>query len=555
MPVSENAVAVIPLGGLGEVGKNMWLIETPDDIVVVDAGVMFPEEDLLGVDLVIPDISYLKENKDKVRAVLLTHGHEDHIGALPYLLKEVPVPVYGTRMTLGLVRARLQEHEINGVEMKEVRAGDRIRAGKLRIELIHVNHSIPGVVALAVDTSAGVIVFATDFKFDHTPIDGRPTDVQRLGQLGARGVLALFSDSTNAEKPGYTPSERIVGEGFSDIFRNAKGRIVVATFASNVHRIQQVFDAAAAVRRKVCVVGRSMVNVVRIASELGYLKFPESMLIDVAEVDDYPPDRVVVLSTGSQGEPMAALSRMAASEHRQIRIVPGDTVIISAHPIPGNERLVGRTVNQLYKLGAQVVHGEAQGVHVSGHAAQEELKWMLNLCRPKYFIPIHGEYRMLWQHAQLAMSVGVPEENVFLLDIGDVLEFRADGTAAVTGRVPSGQVFVDGLGVGDVGNVVLRDRRQLSQDGILIAVVTIDKRTGAVVAGPDIVSRGFVYVRESEALLEEARERVLNALNQLQSQQITEWGTIKNSMREALSRFLYERTKRRPIILPVVMEV
>ena len=555
MPVSENAVAVIPLGGLGEVGKNMWLIETPDDIVVVDAGVMFPEEDLLGVDLVIPDISYLKENKDKVRAVLLTHGHEDHIGALPYLLKEVPVPVYGTRMTLGLVRARLQEHEINGVEMKEVRAGDRIRAGKLRIELIHVNHSIPGVVALAVDTSAGVIVFATDFKFDHTPIDGRPTDVQRLGQLGARGVLALFSDSTNAEKPGYTPSERIVGEGFSDIFRNAKGRIVGATFASNVHRIQQVFDAAAAVRRKVCVVGRSMVNVVRIASELGYLKFPESMLIDVAEVDDYPPDRVVVLSTGSQGEPMAALSRMAASEHRQIRIVPGDTVIISAHPIPGNERLVGRTVNQLYKLGAQVVHGEAQGVHVSGHAAQEELKWMLNLCRPKYFIPIHGEYRMLWQHAPLAMSVGVPEENVFLLDIGDVLEFRADGTAAVTGRVPSGQVFVDGLGVGDVGNVVLRDRRQLSQDGILIAVVTIDKRTGAVVAGPDIVSRGFVYIRESEELLEEARVRLQETLAEMSERQITQWNVLKNNMRDALSRFLYERTKRRPIILPIVMEV
>ena len=497
----------------------------------------------------------MKENKDKVRAVLLTHGHEDHIGALPYLLKEVPVPVYGTRMTLGLVRARLQEHEINGVEMKEVRAGDRIRAGKLRIELIHVNHSIPGVVALAVDTSAGVIVFATDFKFDHTPIDGRPTDVQRLGQLGARGVLALFSDSTNAEKPGYTPSERIVGEGFSDIFRNAKGRIVVATFASNVHRIQQVFDAAAAVRRKVCVVGRSMVNVVRIASELGYLKFPESMLIDVAEVDDYPPDRVVVLSTGSQGEPMAALSRMAASEHRQIRIVPGDTVIISAHPIPGNERLVGRTVNQLYKLGAQVVHGEAQGVHVSGHAAQEELKWMLNLCRPKYFIPIHGEYRMLWQHAQLAMSVGVPEENVFLLDIGDVLEFRADGTAAVTGRVPSGQVFVDGLGVGDVGNVVLRDRRQLSQDGILIAVVTIDKRTGAVVAGPDIVSRGFVYIRESEELLEEARVRLQETLAEMSERQITQWNVLKNNMRDALSRFLYERTKRRPIILPIVMEV
>lgn len=555
MSFAKDSVAVIPLGGLGEIGKNMWLVETADDIVVIDAGVMFPEEDLLGVDLVIPDMTYLKERKDKVRAVLLTHGHEDHIGGLPYLLREVPVPVYGTRMTLGLVQARLQEHELEEVKMVEVQAGDRLRFGGLRIELVHVNHSIPGCVALAIDTPAGVIVFATDFKFDHTPIDGRPTDIQRLGELGAKGVLALFSDSTNAEKPGFTKSERSVGEGFDEIFRNAQGRVVVATFASNVHRIQQLFDAAAAANRKVCVVGRSMINVVRIAMELGYLNFPESMLIDASEVDQYEPEQVVVLSTGSQGEPMAALSRMAASEHRQIEIVPGDTVIISAHPIPGNERLVGRTINQLYKLGAKVVHGETHGVHVSGHAAQEELKWMLNLCRPKYFVPIHGEYRMLWQHAQLATAVGVPAENVFLLDLGDVLEFRADGTAAVTGRVPSGQVFVDGLGVGDVGNIVLRDRRQLSQDGILIAVVTIDKRTGAVVAGPDIVSRGFVYIRESEELLEEARERLQEALAQMSDKQMTQWNVLKNNMRDVLSRFLYEQTKRRPIILPIVMEV
>lgn len=555
MSLSNNAVAVIPLGGLGEIGKNMWLIETEDDIVVVDAGVMFPEEDMLGVDLVIPDITYLKEKQDKVRGVLLTHGHEDHIGALPYLLKDIPVPVYGTRLTLGLVQARLQEHELQEPELVEVRDGDRLRIGNLGIELIHVNHSIPGVVALAVETPAGYIVFATDFKFDHTPIDGRPTDIQRLGELGAKGVLALFSDSTNAEKPGYTKSEKSVGEGFSEIFRRARGRVVLATFASNVHRIQQVFDAAAASNRKVCVIGRSMINVVRIASELGYLQYPEGMLIDVSEVDKYEHDQVVVLSTGSQGEPMAALSRMAASEHRQIEIVPGDTVIISAHPIPGNERLVGRTINQLYKLGARVVHGETHGVHVSGHAAQEELKWMLNLCRPKYFVPIHGEYRMLWQHRRLATEVGVPEENVFVLDIGDVLEFRPDGSAVVTGRVPSGQVFVDGLGVGDVGNVVLRDRRQLSQDGILIAVVTIDKRTGAVVAGPDIVSRGFVYIRESEELLDEARERLQEALAQMSERQMTQWNVLKNNMRDALSRFLYERTKRRPIILPVVMEV
>lgn len=533
----------------------MWVVETAEDIVVIDAGVMFPEEDLLGVDLVIPDITYLRENKHKVRAVLLTHGHEDHIGALPYLLRDVPVPVYGTRLTLGLAQARLQESDVKDVKLLEVRAGDRLRFGQLDIELIHVNHSIPDVVALAIDTPAGVLVFATDFKFDHTPIDGRMTDIQRFAQLGAKGVLALFSDSTNAEKPGYTKSEKIVGEGFDEIFRNAKGRVVVATFASNVHRIQQVFDAAAAVNRKVCVVGRSMTNVVRIAVELGYLDFPDHMFIDAAEVDQFPPEQVVVLSTGSQGEPMAALSRMAASEHRQIEIMPGDTVIISAHPIPGNERLVGRTINQLYKLGATVVHGEVHGVHVSGHAAQEELKWMLNLCRPKYFVPIHGEFRMLWQHARLATAVGVADENVFILDIGDVLEFRADGTAAVTARVPAGQVYVDGLGVGDVGNIVLRDRRQLSQDGILIAVVTIDKHTGAVVAGPDIVSRGFVYVRESEALLDEARARLQEALAKMSERQTTQWNVLKNNMRDVLSRFLYERTKRRPIILPIVMEV
>lgn len=555
MSIPKNAVAVVPLGGLGEIGKNMWLVETASDIVVIDAGVMFPEEDMLGVDLVIPDVSYLREKKDKVRAILLTHGHEDHIGALPYVLRDVRVPVYGTRLTLGLVQSRLQEHQMQDTELVEVRAGDRLRIGGLGFELIHVNHSIPDVVALAIETPAGVIVFATDFKFDHTPIDGRPTNVQRFGELGAKGVLALFSDSTNAERAGYTKSERVVGEGISDIFRQAGGRVVVATFASNVHRVQQVFDAAAAVNRKVCVVGRSMINVVRIASELGYLKFPESMLIDVSEVDKHPHEQVVVLSTGSQGEPMAALSRMAASEHRQIQIVPGDTVIISAHPIPGNERLVGKTINQLYKLGAEVIYDESRGVHVSGHAAQEELKWMLNLCQPRYFVPIHGEYRMLWHHAELATSVGVPKENVFLLDIGDVLQFGSDGTAAVTGRVPSGQVFVDGLGVGDVGNVVLRDRRQLSQDGILIAVVTIDKRSGAVVAGPDIVSRGFVYIRESEELLDEAKERLQDAIAQMADRPGTQWNVLKNSMRDTLSRFLYERTMRRPIILPVVMEV
>lgn len=558
MTIADNAVAMIPLGGLGEIGKNMWALETSRDIVLIDTGVMFPEDDMLGVDLVIPDIAYLKEKKDKVRGIVLTHGHEDHIGALPYVLRDIRVPVYGTRLTLGLVRLRLQEHSMQDTRLIEVKAGERLRVGDVGMELIHVNHSIPDVIALAIDTPAGKIVFATDFKFDQTPIDGKPTDIQRLGELGNEGVLALFSDSTNAERPGYTRSEKYVGDGFNRIFRTAKGRVVVATFASNVHRVQQVFDSAAAVGRKVCVIGRSMINVVTIAAELGYLRYPPKMLIDVNEVDRHPPEEIVILSTGSQGEPMAALSRMAAAEHRQVEIVPGDTVIISAHPIPGNERSVGRTINQLYKLGAEVIYQDDRGIHVSGHASQEELKWMINLCKPRFFVPIHGEYRMLWHHGQLAQELGLPEENVFLLDLGDVLQFsktRRGAQAKVTGRVAAGQVFVDGLGVGDVGNVVLRDRRQLSQDGILIVVVAVDKQTGAIVSGPDIVSRGFVYIRESEQLLDEARERVTDAISQLEAKGPVQWNTLKNSMRDALTRFLYDRTQRRPIILPVVMEV
>lgn len=559
MAIQNNAVAMIPLGGLGEIGKNMWALETANDIILIDAGVMFPEDDMLGVDLVIPDTTYLSDNKNKVRGIILTHGHEDHIGALPYVLRDIRVPVYGTRLTLGLVRNRLQEHNmLQDTKLVEVQAGERLRVGGLGIELIHVNHSIPDVIALAIDTPAGIIIFATDFKFDQTPIDGKPTDVQRLGELGAKGVLALFSDSTNAEKPGYTKSEKAVGAGFNRIFGKAKGRVVVASFASNVHRLQQVFDASAAVGRKVCVIGRSMINVVSIASELGYLQFPQDMLVEISDVERHDPDKIVILSTGSQGEPMAALSRMAAAEHRQVEIVPGDTVIISAHPIPGNERSVGRTINQLYKLGAEVIYEEAQGIHVSGHASQEELKWMINLCKPRYFVPIHGEYRMLWHHGQLAQEMGMAEEDVFLLDLGDVLEFsrtRRNVRAKVTGRVPAGQVFVDGLGVGDVGNVVLRDRRQLSQDGILIAVVAIDKQTGAIASGPDIVSRGFVYIRESEQLLDEAKQRVAETLSQLEAPQRMQWNTLKNSMRDTLGRFLYGRTQRRPIILPVVIEV
>lgn len=552
---NKKKLRMVSLGGIGEIGKNMMVMELDDDLMIIDAGVMFPEDDMLGVDLVIPDITYLLENRERIRGIFLTHGHEDHIGAVPYMLKQINIPVYGTKLTLGLLRLKLQEHNLErSTVLHEVKAGDRIQVGAFDVEFVHVNHSIPDVVAIAVHTPLGIVIYCSDFKFDQTPIDGKVADFHKLCELGQKGVLCLMSDSTNAEQPGYTESERTVGETFARIFARAEGRILVATFASNVHRLQQIVDAAAVEGRKICVVGRSMVNVVSISQELGYLQIPDDMLIDVEDADKIPPNKLVVITTGSQGEPMSALTRIAMAEHRKLEISKGDTVIISANPIPGNEKSVGKIINHLFKEGANVVYEPHLGIHTSGHANQEELKLLLNLTRPKYFIPIHGEHRMLMKHAELAESVGVPKENIFISEIGLVMEFTKNSFQARE-RVASGQVFVDGLGVGDVGNIVLRDRRQLSSDGILIVVVTINKQNGTVLAGPDIVSRGFVYVRESERLMEESRGKVKAVLEELESQGVKEWGALKSSVRETLSRYLYEKTKRRPMILPIIMEV
>ncbi|HHT36905.1 MAG: ribonuclease J [Candidatus Wallacebacter cryptica] len=555
MAKRNSKFKIVFLGGMGEIGKNMTVFEYNNELIVVDAGVMFPEDDMPGVDLVIPDTTYLMDNAHRIKAVILTHGHEDHIGGVPFLLKQVNIPVYGTKLTLGLLKLKLIEHNLErSTQLHEVKAGQRIKIGKFDMEFIHVNHSIPDVVALAIHTELGTVIHCSDFKFDQTPIDGRVTDLYKLAQLGNEGVLCLLSDSTNAERPGYTESERTVGETFARIFARAEGRIFVATFASNVHRLQQIVDASEAQGRKICVIGRSMVNVVGIAQELGYLKIPEGMLIDVEQVDKLPADKVVIITTGSQGEPMSALTRIAMAEHRKLAIAPGDTVIISANPIPGNEKSVGKIINHLFKEGATVVYEPHFGIHTSGHAQQEELKLLLNLTKPKYFVPIHGEHRMLMKHAELAETVGVPKENICIAELGSVLEF-SDSGLRMADRVASGQVFVDGLGVGDVGNIVLRDRRQLASDGILIVVVTISGRNGEILAGPDIVTRGFVYVRESEELIEEARERVRAVLAEYEGKGVTEWGLLKQGVREALSRYLYEKTKRRPMILPIIMEV
>ena len=552
---ARDSVSLIPLGGLGEIGKNMMVLEYGDDLIVIDAGVMFPEEDMPGIDLVIPDITYLKENKERVKGIFLTHGHEDHIGAVPYVLQVLNAPIYGTRLTLGLLQGKLEEHGLLSVaELKEIKAGGRVKVGIFDIEFIHVNHSIADVVAIAVHTPLGVIIYCSDFKLDQTPIDGRVMDLHKFAELGQKGVLLLMSDSTNAERPGYTLSERVVGKAFEEAFEEAEGRVLVATFASNIHRIQQIIDAAATYGRKIAVIGRSMVNNVGIAAKLGYLEVPPGMMIDVADLDRYPPEKVVIITTGSQGEPMAALTRMAMSEHRRIDIVPGDTVIISAMPIPGNEKLVGKTINHLFRQGAKVIYQAVSGVHVSGHASQEELKLLLNLCKPRYFMPIHGEYRMIVRHAELAEEVGISRERIILCDIGDVLDITSEKVNKA-GKVPSGQILVDGLGVGDVGNIVLRDRRQLAQDGILIVVITIDKQTGAVIAGPDIISRGFVYMRESEKLIDEAREAVKKVLQLCEAENVTEWGVLKGSVKESLTQLLYQKTKRRPMIMPIIMEV
>lgn len=551
----EPKVALIPLGGLGEIGKNMMAVKFGENILLIDCGLMFPEEELLGIDVVIPDITYLIENKEQLRGIVLTHGHEDHIGALPYLARQLEVPVYGTKLTLGLLQGKLKEQGITeAVDLRVVRPREEVGIGPFKVEFIRVSHSIPDAVALAISTPVGVLVHTGDFKIDHTPVDGEVTDFYRLAQLGEKGVLVLMSDSTNVERPGYTPSERVVGQTFDDTFRHAEERIIIATFASNIHRLQQAILAARQYGRKVAVVGRSMVNVLSIAHEMGYLKIPDGALVELEEANRLPKNKVVFLCTGSQGEPMSALTRMAWGDHRQVEILPGDTVIISAAPIPGNEKLVARVIDLLFKKGARVIYENAAGIHVSGHPSQEELKLMINLVKPKFFVPVHGECRMLIKHAELARTMGIPENHIFVAENGQVLEFtRRSGRVA--GRVTSGRVLVDGLGIGDVGNIVLRDRRQLSQDGILIVVVTINRESGLVMAGPDIVSRGFVYVRESEKLLEEAREKVRCALDKCNEQGVSEWGAIKSQVRETLGKFLYEKTRRRPMVLPIIMEV
>ena len=545
----QNKVQIIPLGGLGEIGKNMTAFRYGDDMILIDAGLMFPEDDMLGIDLVIPDISYLIENQDKLKGIFLTHGHEDHIGALPYVMKQIDCPVYGTALTLGILEGRLKENGVSSENCSIIKPGDKITAGAFKLDFIRVNHSIPDAIAIAINTPIGTIIHTGDFKIDHTPVDGQVTEFNKFAEYGDRGVLALLADSTNAERPGFTPSEKMVGKTFDDEFRYAKNRIIVATFSSNVHRIQQVIDAALKYDRKVAVIGRSMVNVVNIAKELGYLKAPEGEIIDIDETHNYTPDKIVIITTGSQGEPMSALTRMAMNDHKKVDIMPGDTVIISATPIPGNEKLVSRTIDHLYKLGADVIYEKSNGVHVSGHASQEEIKLMHNLVRPKFFIPVHGEFRHLIKHANLAQSLGMPKENIVIAENGSVIELTKNSIGI------NGKVLVDGLGVGDVGNIVLRDRRQLSQDGIMIVVVTIDKENCHVVSGPDIVSRGFVYVREAEGLMDEAKDKVQLALEKCEENGVSEWSAIKSTVRDSLGRFLYERTRRRPMILPIIMEI
>ncbi|MBK1813777.1 ribonuclease J [Clostridium sp. YIM B02505] len=546
---------IIPLGGTNEIGKNMTAIEFKDDIIVIDSGLKFPEEDMFGIDIVIPDITYLLKNKDKVKGIFLTHGHEDHIGALPYVLKQLNIPIYGTKLTLGIVESKLKEHGLlSTTERIVVKPKDVIKLDSVSVEFIKTNHSIADSVAIAIHTPMGVILHTGDFKIDYTPIDGEVIDLARFAELGKKGVLALMADSTNVERPGYTMSESIVGDNFLKMFAKAKGRILVATFASNIHRIQQIITAAQANERKVAVSGRSMENIVQVAIELGYLQIDKEVLITLDNINKYPNDKLVIITTGSQGEPMSALARMASSEHKKINIVEGDLVVISATPIPGNEKFVSRIVNQLFKKGAEVIYESIAGVHVSGHACQEELKLMHTLTKPRYFIPVHGEYRHLKQHGELAVKLGLPPKNFLIPENGDVIEITRDNLRK-NGTVISGNVFVDGLGVGDVGNIVLRDRKHLSQDGILTVVVTIERESGNVIAGPDIISRGFVYVRESEDLMDQAKEIVKSVLRQCEENKVSDWATMKSNMKNELRVFLYEKTKRKPMILPIIMEI
>jgi len=552
---TKAKLKLIPLGGMQEIGKNMFVIEYKNTIIVIDCGLMFPDEGMLGIDLVIPDISYLLKNREKVKGIILTHGHEDHIGALPYILRQMNIPIYGTKLTLGLVGNKLKEHTtLSDVTMITIKPKDIIKLGDFDIEFIKTNHSIADSVGLAIHTPIGVIVHTSDFKIDYQPVDGELIDLHRFAELGKKGVLVMMSDSTNVEREGHSMSESTMGNNFTELFSNAKQRILVATFASNIHRIQQVINASIQSGRKVAISGRSMVNVINVATELGYLNIPENVLLDIDNIDKYPPNKITIITTGSQGEAMSALTRMASANHRKVDIVPGDTVIISATPVPGNEKLVSRVINQLFKKGADVIYEALADVHVSGHAYQEELKLLQALVKPKFFIPVHGEYRHLIQHAQLAEKMGVDKNNIFVADNGTVMEFTRD-TGRIAGTVMAGRVLVDGLGVGDVGNIVLRDRKHLSQDGLIVVVVTLSKESGLVVAGPDIISRGFVYVRESEDLMDQARAVIKEALDICEEKKITEWGTIKTYIKDNLKEFIYEKTKRNPMILPIIMEI
>jgi ribonuclease J len=554
-PPDGKYVRIVPLGGCGEIGRNMTVIETRDDIVVVDCGLMFPDDEMFGVDVVINDFSYLRERKDKFRALLVTHGHEDHIGGIPYLLREFDIPVVGTPLSLALIRAKLRDQKAGDRLFVAVQPGDVISYGGIETEFIHINHSLAGCCSLAIHTELGTIFHTGDFKFDQTPIDGKPADCAAIAGIGEEGVLCMLSDSTNSERPGHTPSERVVGDAFANIFARATGRIIVTSFASNVPRIQQVADQAVRFNRKIALLGRSLTNVVHYATELGYLKLPADRMIRLDAIDEYPPNEVVVMTTGSQGEPMSALSRLAVRDHPRMKIVAGDTIVISATPIPGNEKSVGRTINNLYRLGANVVHGTGDiAAHVSGHASQEELLLMLNLVRPKYFIPVHGEYRMLVTHAGLAQKTGVDPANCFVIENGDVIEFTSAGGEKI-GKTYGGNVMVDGSGVGDIGEAVLRDRKHLSVDGIMMIVVTVDAEEARVVAGPDLISRGVFYLPESGGVIGDLEKRVGEILGACSAEGIRDVAIVKEHIRHGLSKAVYEKTKRKPIIIPVVMEV
>lgn len=550
----KNKLKVIPLGGMEEIGKNMTVFEYGENIIVVDCGLAFPEDEMLGIDLVIPDVTYLEKNIEKVRGIILTHGHEDHIGALPYVLKRLPVPVYGTELTLALVENKLIEHDMaDKADLRVVKQGQTIQLGPFKVEFIRATHSIADAVSLAIDTPVGMVFHTGDFKIDQTPIEGEPMDLARIAELGKKGILLLMSDSTNVERPGYTMSERVVGDTFDNIFRGAKSRIIVATFASNIHRIQQVLNSAVKYGRKVALCGRSMINVVTTAIRLGYLSFPEDTLIDIDRIKRYKPEELVIITTGSQGEPMSALSRIASSSHKKVEINEGDLVIISASPIPGNEKMVYNVINELFKKGAEVIYDALIDIHVSGHAKQEELKLMHRLTKPKFFVPAHGEYRHLKMHAKLAASLGMPEKNIFTMSNGKVLELTSR-SAKIVGTVQSGSVLVDGLGVGDVGEIVLRDRKILSEDGLIIVVATIDS-VGNQMADLEIISRGFVYVKESEELIEEVKNLAREALVKAVSKRGTNWASIRNAIKDELNTFLYKKTKRRPMIIPIIVEV